>query len=680
MLFGTGIYFHQALLQAPNDSNDLPQAFANRSAALFQLNAFSQCIQDVDNAIKFGYSKNQLPTIILRKALSLKALGKEEEAKIVLDSIQLNGMSDQVNGDHGNGETHGSDYRKSLESTFESFSLKATESPKSKFSGHLSDVKKVNSKLQSATEALKLVHSDSKGFHMIATRKIARDEALIVEKPYCSVLNLPSYEDFCNYCCQDLDKRLFPCSSCSKVSYCSESCANQAWEEYHEKECSYLEVLHSSGILRLSLRAVIKAGIEKVLEVEKEPRGQQNLEKMRRGCDYKSMFGLSDHSKELNYLICSRQTLAACFLTYVMASYMKLIKSNDPNYYKVGGVILKHIHQISINSVAIFHQPIVPGPDNMFGVDVKNQVVATGVFPTVSLMNHSCVSNTESFFKGNKIFIRSNRAIEANEEVFYSYGPMYKKMTRGERIETLQNQYYFKCTCPACNDEIIDDIENLKSVRPVLTEAFLCGECQGPHVINGTDSKCLKCGSTSNSVSKILDQVETSKKMANIGKALLQFGRTSESEKQYLRALAILNKVCWPTNRLILSIYNELLYCAIYMDNLENALKYCFESTRIKKISYGEQSVEHIQGQLQIFNLKWTLHKKQDQNNSKTRTNSINKKLVSKLCQESEILIKNVKETILNNERSGELLILDSALVSCLKELVELEKHIRTSK
>lgn len=660
----------------------MSQAFANRSAALFQLNAFAQSIEDVDNAIKFGYPPDQLPTIVLRKALSLKALGREQEATEILDSIQLDGLSNHSNGEnHEDGENHGSDYRKSLESTFRSFSLKGTESPKCKFTGHLDGVKKVNSKLLSASECVKIVHSDSKGFHMKATRNIARDEALIVEKPFCSVLNIPSYEDFCNYCCQDLDKRLFPCSNCSKVSYCSESCANQAWEEYHGKECSHLEILHSSGVLRLSLRIVIKAGVGKVLEVEKESRGQQNLEKMRRGCDYKSLFSLSDHSKELNYLICSRQTLAACFLTYVMASYLKLIKSNDFNYFKVGGIILKHIHQISVNSVAIFHQPIVPGPDNMFGVDVKNQVVATGLFPTVSLLNHSCISNTESFFKGNKIHVRSFRPIQVNEEICYSYGPMFRKMTRSERMDTLQNQYYFTCSCPACDDRIIEDIENSETIRPVLTEAFLCDMCQGPLVINsGPSSKCLKCGDTSTPVPKILEQVEMSKKMANIGKALLQFGRSSETEKQYLKSLETLKKVCWPTNRLILSIYNELLYCAIYMDNLQNAQKYCMESNRIKKASYGESSVEYIQGQLQVYNLKWTQQKKLDGNNSKTRTNSINKKLVTKLYQESESLIKQVKESITKNETSCGLLILDSALVSCLKELVELEKHLRTAK
>lgn len=624
-----------------------------------------------------------MSTLILRRALSLKALGKNEEAEQVLESIQLNSSTKNGNGElEENLETgSGSDYRKSLQTTFDSFSLKASESLKSKFNGHLSEVKKVSSKLESASESIKVAHSESKGYHMTATRNISRDEALIVENPFCSVLNLPSYDDFCNHCCKELEKRLFPCTNCSKVSYCSESCSKEAWNEYHEKECSQLEVLHSSGVLRLSLRIVIKAGVGKVLETEKELRGQQNLEKMRRGCNYKSLFSLSDHSKELNYLICSRQTLAACFLTFVMSSYMRLIESNDPSYYTLGGIILKHIHQISVNSIAIFHQPIVPGPDNMYGVDVKNQVVATGVFPTVSLLNHSCVSNTESFFKGNKIHIRSIRPIEANEEICYSYGPMFKKMTRTERMDTLQNQYYFRCSCPACSDEAIEDIENLKEIHPVLTESYLCDECHGPLVINnGSSGKCLKCSSTSTSVIKILEQVELSKKMANIGKALLQFGRTSETEKQYLKSLATLTKVCWPSNRLILSIYNELLYCAIYTDNLQNALKYCMEINRIRKSTYGEKSAEYLQGQLQIFNLKWAQQKKQDPTISKTRTNSINKKLVSKLCQESELLIKQVKEVVIQNETIGGLLVLDSALVSCLKELVELEKHVRTYK
>ena len=96
------VLIKQALLLAPfsTDSKDLSQAFANRSAALFQLNAFAQSIEDVDNAIKFGYPLDQLPTILLRKALSLKALGREQEATEILDSIQLDGLSNHANGEN----------------------------------------------------------------------------------------------------------------------------------------------------------------------------------------------------------------------------------------------------------------------------------------------------------------------------------------------------------------------------------------------------------------------------------------------------------------------------------------------------------------------------------------------------------------------------------------------------
>ena len=42
-------------MSAPEDSPVLPILFANRSAALFKMGRFTDCVEDIDEALRLGY-------------------------------------------------------------------------------------------------------------------------------------------------------------------------------------------------------------------------------------------------------------------------------------------------------------------------------------------------------------------------------------------------------------------------------------------------------------------------------------------------------------------------------------------------------------------------------------------------------------------------------------------------
>lgn len=107
--------------------------------------------------------------------------------------------------------------------------------------------------------------------------------------------------------------------------------------------------------------------------------------------------------------------------------------------------------------------------------------VATAMFPTLSVLNHSCRPNTSLSFstgtlaepagqdvgsgsgpdaagtglpgaRGVTVSVRAARTIKPGEEVLHCYGPHSSRMVWCERQRLLQEQYYFLCACEACAD------------------------------------------------------------------------------------------------------------------------------------------------------------------------------------------------------------------------------------
>lgn len=62
---------------------------------------------------------------------------------------------------------------------------------------------------------------------------------------------------------------LFRCHQCVQALYCSDSCRNQSWNEYHQYECGSFDLLHSIGIAHLGLRVVLVAGLERLTALQK---------------------------------------------------------------------------------------------------------------------------------------------------------------------------------------------------------------------------------------------------------------------------------------------------------------------------------------------------------------------------------------------------------------------------
>lgn len=159
------------------------------------------------------------------------------------------------------------------------------------------------------------------------------------------------------------------------------------------------------------------------------------------------------------------------FQDFITNNIADLLDKNEWNLL-VSALLLRHIGQLISNGHAM-----VDFRQNVFTTDalklmlhknqpngsglhllLKSQRIFTGIFPRVSMLNHSCDPNIRNCFDGKRLTIVATRDITEGEEVFNCYGPHWKLMSYQERQDTLRLQYNFECKCTKCeqrNDEYV---------------------------------------------------------------------------------------------------------------------------------------------------------------------------------------------------------------------------------
>lgn len=97
---------------------------------------------------------------------------------------------------------------------------------------------------------------------------------------------------------------------------------------------------------------------------------------------------------------------------------------------------------------------------------LKSQRVFTGIFPRISMLNHSCAANIRNEFEGNKLTIFATEDIAEGGEVFNCYGPNYKLMSYQERQDSLRLQYNFICDCSKCQEKNDEYVGKIMLIQP----------------------------------------------------------------------------------------------------------------------------------------------------------------------------------------------------------------------
>ncbi|XP_070839293.1 SET and MYND domain-containing protein 4 [Chaetodon trifascialis] len=479
------LHYSQGVCFAPLSSEQLSLCYANRSAALYHLQHYQESLNDMDKALNNGYPSQLVHKLEERRSQCLKHLSAGQKAKEAHHNPASN--------DHKGPDREGP--------------LTLGISPQAAVGFSL-----------------------EKGRHLVAAERIAAGEVILNERSYSCVVIPGMVEVKGEGARQDTERGVLfgmehrrchrcltetlcpvPCEGCSSTRYCSASCQRDAWEEHHRWECPLGADLMVMGVMsQLALRITLKAGLKNIHIARGPIRGEHTKSvpscPIRESSDsdpchysyygdsYLSVFHLLHH---LN-----RHSPALRFLCAVTAAtlYLKLSKAGHPpaswdlsrpsgeseeggvadrssELWMLGSAVLRHVLQLRCNAQAVVMLQDT-GAANSPVQSSRELRIATAIFPTLSLLNHSCCPNTSLAFstgtgadpsgsdvsadlseseaedrstaRGVALTVRAAKVIPPGQEILHCYGPHSSRTVTQERQRLLQEQYYFLCQCEAC--------------------------------------------------------------------------------------------------------------------------------------------------------------------------------------------------------------------------------------
>ncbi|XP_031849930.2 protein-lysine N-methyltransferase SMYD4 [Nomia melanderi] len=447
-------FYTKCALYAPAKSSELPVAIANRSASLFYLNRYHDCIKDIELAIQFKCPKEIHYKLHLRLVKCYLKLGKPDLAKEMISKIRtLINNPDYVT------SSMKDDVEKQISEIKFNVSI-IQEEKKNVYS--LLDLKSKlmfdeNPNFPYASVSIDRRYNEELGRHVIANRFIRKGEILFLEKPVSFVvLNHDTMDHFCQNCNYSDTDVLVPCTECLITFYCNANCLNEAWSSYHRWECpgSQMNLWREIGIghlaLKVLLTCVTTTDTIKFNEIQNLITNFNKLPiedlivygitammlttYLLEYTDFFERNNLNDH-------------LANKFSDNSFNSNFDIITENNKHLY-ISSLLLKYILQLICNGHAVSKSDILLNKDNFY-MD-QQDIIATGIYPSASIMNHSCDPNILNIFMDQYLIVRALRDIATNEEVFNCYGPHYRHMSREERQQILSSQYHFICKCKPC--------------------------------------------------------------------------------------------------------------------------------------------------------------------------------------------------------------------------------------
>ncbi|NXA59793.1 SMYD4 protein, partial [Mohoua ochrocephala] len=637
--------YSKAVSHQPPGSPEVSVCFANRSAALLHLGHFEVCLEDIARAESHGYPDRLLPKVLLRKAECLLCLGRLQDAQDILGVLESKIALDRVM------TTHLTRLKKLSQQKVKLCEKERCPEAAREARGGTrgkSEIWEENSSISGASSSLSLSFDAGRGRHLVASQDIVPGQSLLKEEAFVSVLcpgessplqdggaawdtRATNADLYCHRCLRQLLASV-PCQGCSYAKYCSQHCADLAWQQYHRTECSLGALLLTLGVFcHVALRTVLLAGFAEVSRLvgwshsgDKDPQNPEARCKPLSeadtrgipGCDsngryqssYQALFHLlphtEQHSPEHKFL-CTLSVVALCKQLQAAGLEAAVLnqespqqrckprtreKTSDelsPELKTVAEAMLRHVLQLQCNAQAItVMQELGPGDGAV--VDKKPVRLATAFFPVLSLLNHSCCPNTSVSFTGTAATVRASQPIPRGQEVLHCYGPHRCRMRVAERQQLL-SQYFFECRCQACLEELESGVRSVVSIR----NSFCCPKCraqmQGEEdTLCCSNAACATSASRENLSCRLQDLQQRIKKALD----LLRVGEADQAIKMLLKCQMDAGNFLSPEHLLMGEMEDHLAQVYATLGKWQEAARHLKKSIEIVEMHHGPSSVE----------------------------------------------------------------------------------------
>ncbi|KAG8378315.1 hypothetical protein BUALT_Bualt08G0124600 [Buddleja alternifolia] len=382
-----------------------------------------------------------------------------------------------------------------------------------------------------------------KGRCLFAARDFSPGEVIISENPYVSVSNKnkESPESKCEWCFSS--NNLKKCSACHVVWYCSSKCQRSDWK-LHSVECKALSKVDKERVKSLtpSIRLMVRLCIQRKLENEKiYPTSAMD--------NYKLVEALVSHMSDVD----EKQMV----LYAQMANLINLILQWPDSEINIKE-IAENFSKLACNAHTVCDSELRP--------------LGTGLYPVISIINHSCLPNSVLVFEGRMAVVRAMQHIPKGTEVLISYVEIAGSTVT--RQKALKEQYFFTCACSRCiKMGQVDDIK-----ESAILEGYRCkdSQCDGFLLRDSDDREfiCQQCGllGDKEEIKYITSELQLMSEKASMS---LSSGRKTEAIVAYKTIEEFQLKLYHPFSINLMRTRETLLKIFMELQDWEEAFKYC---------------------------------------------------------------------------------------------------------
>ncbi|KAK4370441.1 hypothetical protein RND71_009916 [Anisodus tanguticus] len=377
-----------------------------------------------------------------------------------------------------------------------------------------------------------------KGRCLFTTRDFSPGEVIICEEAYVSVPNKSSAK--CERCFTSTN--LKKCSACHVVYYCGNTCQKSEWK-LHRVECKALSKVGKERIKSItpSIRLMVKLYLRSKLQDEKASFPTKFMD------NYNLVESLVSHMTDID----EKQLV----LYAQMANLVNLILQWPEINVKE---IAENFSKFSCNAHTI--------------CDTELKPLGTGLYPVVSIINHSCLPNSVLIFEERMAVVRAVQHIPKGTEVSISYIEMAG--STATRQKALKEQYLFSCTCIRCIKlGQHDDIQ-----ESAVLEGYRCKDkrCSG-FLLRDPGNKgftCQLCGlfRDKQEIKNIVNEIQSLSEKASFS---LSYGHKKDASVMYKMIEKLQLKLYHQLSINLMRTWENLLKILMELQNWKEALKYC---------------------------------------------------------------------------------------------------------
>jgi tetratricopeptide (TPR) repeat protein len=540
--------YSAAIAKAPASSAELAKSYQKRAEVLFVLKKYDHCARDIELALEHGYEPKE--QLIEMKTDCDEKLQRLNENRTI-------------------------------------------EEAPAKFVSN-------NSQLYCASDKIQIKREKGKGRLVCATADLDFGDRLLVERPFAVLLDQQYYLAFCSNCLKQLNGLGLPCPGCDHALYCSNACRSAAADSYHANECNrILDLQNDLGVAYFPIRVLLKVGLDRVLALNwdqiQPTQSQDAIENEgtdRIADDYASVLSLMSHEKEMDVELQLQYVMTAILIKTLLIKLDVVRLTSTEDELKVCALILLHLQQMHSNLVAVVNHVLLE-QFSKEGLDGGEEMqIGFGVYPGLSLFNHSCQPNVLAVFAGAEVQISSARALKQDEELYFCYGPSVNSATRRDRREALRRQYFFECACSACESGVES-----------RAQALICQKCNGP-VLEHRDLKnqCLNCGLQDQKIDR--EKIDKSMESLRKGRYLMQSEQHYTALQFVVDAYAELREHLHRHNRELRKCLENLYECYAMIGYFDIACCYCEIVVKITREVFGPDSVEAGNERVKLASLR----------------------------------------------------------------------------